>query len=110
MTYNAELTTRIKQIILELGLYRTGALYDSIMVYVSAQDNNIQIDLFAMFYLKYLWERYNIENAITFDPVTTLEFTRIIQGYIEQQVQKILEGQDADIEDISLTFNLVDIN
>lgn len=111
MTYNSELTTRIKQIILELGLYDTGALYDSIMVYVTATGNQIEIDLFAKFYLKYLWERYNIENEITFDPVTTLEFTRLIQTYIETQVSKILEGdEEADIEDISVTFNLVDIN
>jgi hypothetical protein len=110
MTYNQELTTRFKQIILELGLYKTGALYDSIMVYTNVNENEISIDLFAKFYLKYLWEKYSIESAFTFDPTTTLEFTKLVQTYIEQQVQKILQGEDADIEDVSLTFNLVDID
>lgn len=110
MIFNNILTESIKSIILRLGLYDTGALYDSILVFTTTNNNIIEIDLHAMYYLIYLWEPYNIESEIINDINVSNEINSLMSDYISNGVKIIMEGGDFELEDIKILINIIEID
>lgn len=101
-TFNPTLTRLYQQVIVENGLVQTGALRDSVKVYLFPKGKVMQIVIVAIDYHKFLVEEYDLLQKLADKQGFGIEVGNAFEDYIEDRVEAMLNGEQFDDSDLNL--------
>lgn len=105
-TFNPVLTRIYKSIIVKNGLVQSGALRDSVKVYLFPKGKVMQIIIVAIDYHKFLVEEYNLIPQFTDDQGFGIEVSNAFEFYIEKRVEAMLNGEQFSDSDLDLSLSI----